>query len=574
LKEPGISRFVAAVVAVAVLGACSGSDSSTTDGRPRNQNERIPAGAHFTPPPLESVTEQPQGWFESACELPLEQVQRIRRGYFPGRSPDVLIVPREPNYFGGFFSMSHSGPWDYLQRVPLVFYGPGFIRPIGEFDPGRPATVADLAPTLARLLEFEWPRDRAGRALTEVLVPRKRRPGRPAAVVVVAWDGGGWNVLDTWPEAWPNLARFIQRGASPVNATVGSSPSVTPAVHTTMGTGTFPDQHGITAIYERIGDQIVGSYPDKSARHLEISSLADDFDRATGNAARIGLVAYRPWHLGMIGRGAMAPGGDKDIAVLVDLQERLTTNTDFYSVPEYLQDTPGLGRALRQIDLLDGKQDDTWMEHEILATPRERRDTPAWILYQTKLIETILEREGFGADEVPDLFFTNYKQIDEAGHNWNMLSKEMEVMVRYSDDALRDLERWLNQNVGRRRWVMVVSADHGQGPDPLAARAWPIRILPLTNDLAAHFDLEPDELIQESSITGYWMRRDVMEAKDITAGDVANFFINYRLEDNVPAGEKLRAQYESRKRELLFSAAFPGTRMERVWRCALEEGRE
>ena len=566
-----ISRFVAAVVAVAVIGACSGSDSTTRDPG-RSDGASVPTGAQFTPPPLDVVTEPPSGWFESGCELPLDLLTRTRRGYFPERSPDVVIVPREPNFFGGFFSTSHSGPWDYLQRVPMVFYGPGFIRPIGEFEPNREVTVADLAPTLAQLLDFPFPKDRAGRAVTEVLIPKGRRPGRPSVVVVVAWDGGGWNVLDTWPDAWPNLARFIDRGASPADVIVGSSPSVTPSIHTNMGTGTFPDQHGITAIYEEIDGDIVGSYPNKSPKHLLTSTLADDFDLATGNAAQVGLVAYRPWHLGMIGHGAMTPGGDKDIAVLVDLQERLTTNEDFYSLPPYLHDTPGLGRALREVDLIDGRQDDTWMGHEILAKPQERRDTPAWVLYQTKLIEAILERERFGADEVPDLFFTNYKQIDEVGHNWNMLSKEMAVVLRYSDDALKDLEQWLNQNVGRRKWVMVVTADHGQGPDPMAARAWPIRMHTLTNDLAAHFELEVDELIQEGSITGFWMRPDAMEANGITEGEVADFFVNYTLEENIPAGEKLPDQYESRRRELLFAAAFPGRHMDRVLRCASEGG--
>ncbi len=518
------------------------------------------------------VTEPPSGWFESGCGLSLELLERTRRGYYPGRSPDVVIVPREPNFFGGFFSTSHSGPWDYLQRVPLVFYGPGFVRPIGDVAVEREVTVADLAPTLAELLDFSFPRDRAGRPLKEILVPKQRRPGRPAVVVVVAWDGGGWNVLNTWPKAWPNLARLMAWGASPTEAIVGSSPSVTPSIHTNMGTGAFPDQHGITAILEKVDGEVVGSYPRKSPEHLLISTLADDFDLATGNNSQVGLVAYRPWHLGMIGHGALVPGGDKDIAVIVDLQERLTTNDAFYSIPGYLHDTPGLGSALLEVDLLDGEKDDSWMGHEILDKPRERRDTPAWVLYQTKLIKTLLRREEFGQDEVPDLFFTNYKQIDEVGHNWNMLSEEMEAILRYSDAALRDLERWLNRNVGRRKWVMVVTADHGQGPDPMTARLWPIRMLTLSNDLAAHFDLEAGELIQESSATGFWLNRDAMESNGITEGEVADFFVNYRLEDNIPTGEELPEQYESRTRELLFEAAFPGKRMDRVFRCASDDG--
>ena len=71
------------------------------------------------------------GPVERACRLPREHLRRIERGYHRVHSEDVTFVPKEPNYWGSFDIVSHSGPWDYLQTVPLVLYGPGYIVPQG-----------------------------------------------------------------------------------------------------------------------------------------------------------------------------------------------------------------------------------------------------------------------------------------------------------------------------------------------------------------------------------------------------------------------------------------------------------
>lgn len=555
-------RRLALLLALLVAaGACTDAAERT---RPPETPSRDARGSAYEPKPVEKVTRPAAGWLESGCQLPLDQMRRIRRGYFPGRSPEIVLVPREPNFFGGFIATSHSGPWDYLQDVPLVFYGPGFIRARGEVKLDRPVTLADLAPTLAKLLDTPAPND-VGEPIDEVLVPREQRPTPPKLIVTVVWDGGGLNVLDAWPGAWPYLARLMRTGASVTGVTVGSSPSVTPAVHTTIGTGAMPKQHGIVSIPVRDGDVVVDSYKDKSPKQIAVPTLADLYDQERGNRAKIGVLAYKAWHVGMIGHGAYMPGGDRDIAVLVDTQERLVTNPDFYSLPPYLHDVAGLDEAIETVDLDDGRRDSEWMGHRILDDPRLRRDTPAWTLYQTQLIKSLLSREGFGRDAVTDLFFTNYKQPDEAGHNWNMLRPEMREELRYTDDALETLTTFLDRKVGRKEWVVVLTADHGQGPDPLVSHAWPIRSEGLQRDVDAHFGVEG--VFQHSSPAGYWVDRPTTTSNGITEEDIADFLVDYRLEANIPEGEDIPHQYESRLREPIFSAAFPSRHMGKVWRC-------
>ena len=105
-----------------------------------------------------------------ACNLPAKWLLRILRGYYPGRAGEIQILPKQPNYFGAW---THSGPWEYLQQVPMFLYGPGHVPAVGEV--GRPVTMADLAPTLALYLgqDFRHARRRSA--------PRGRRPRRRAS---------------------------------------------------------------------------------------------------------------------------------------------------------------------------------------------------------------------------------------------------------------------------------------------------------------------------------------------------------------------------------------------------------
>lgn len=488
----------------------------------------------------------------AACKMPRAFLERTARGVHGGRSGDIQIVTRQPDFVGPGYP--HSGPWPYLQRVPLLLHGPGYVRPGVAID--RPVTAAALAPTFAELVGFDLSGAAEG-PLAEALVPAEERPDPPRLVVTLVWDGGGRIVLRTWPKAWPELKALIGQGTWYGRATVGSSPSVTPAVHATIGTGVFPDEHGLTDQTLRIKGRITTPWAAGPGR-LERPTLADLYDQATGNVALVGAVATEPGHLGMIGHGSSLEGGDPDVAVL----KSGTTGARWglpgpiasaFSFPSYVNDVGGLAEAARALDRRDGRRDGRWRTSSI-AGLKGGFDTPARVPYQTAVVRELIRREGFGDDEVTDLLFVNHKIIDLVGHRWTLNSPEMRDAVRAQDTDLPVLIQMLDEEVGTGRWVLALTADHGINPNPSVSGAVTLDRGLVARAIAERFD-DGDgvPLVQAVRPTQIFLRRGELRG---SLDAVARFLLGLRRAD-VAAG---RVQ-PGKAGGPAFQAAFPTARL-------------
>ena len=107
-----------------------------------------------------------------ATQNPLRRAMEL--SYFPGRSGDLLIVPKAywlmdstPLGQARLNGTDHGTPWNYDQRVPIFLMGFG-IQP-GEYFAN--ATPADIAPTLASLCGITLV-SRDGRILSEAFAKK------------------------------------------------------------------------------------------------------------------------------------------------------------------------------------------------------------------------------------------------------------------------------------------------------------------------------------------------------------------------------------------------------------------
>lgn len=487
-----------------------------------------------------------------ACRLPESVLQRIWNGYYPGRSGEIQIVPKEPNFQGGG-GLTHSGPWDYLQEVPMFLYGRGYVPARGPID--RPATTADVAPTIAEYLgyDFEAP---DGRPLSEALLPDAQRAEAPRLIFVVVWDGGGRIVLREYPESWPTVRRLIPQGVWFERFTDGSSPSTTPAIHTTLGTGAFPRHHGLIDQRFKVAGRL-GLVPahQSGPYHLKTPALADLYDRHMGNRPKVGVVAYQPWHMGMIGQGSFLKGGDRDLAAFMDRKTGrwgvAGANRKYFSFPSYVNDVPGLERAIDRTDLEDGRRDGAWFGSPVLDDPSILVKTPAYAEWQTAILREVIRREGYGADSVPDLLFTNYKMIDDVGHQWTLNSRQMQSVVRASDRAFGELIGILDEEVGPGRWVIALTADHGVTPKPSVSGAFPILNGELEEDIERTFG---GEIVQDLRPTQIWIKMDVLKAKGYQLSQVAEYIARYTKGQNLEDPSEIAPEARN---DLVYAAAFP-----------------
>ncbi|MDQ4143103.1 MAG: alkaline phosphatase family protein [Actinomycetota bacterium] len=517
------------------------------------------------------------GWFEDveplpsfsqqACALPDEWLERIERGHYPGHSGDISILPRTPAYMAsGAGGWSHSGPWEYLQEVPLVFYGPGIVDQGVEVD--RPVTTADVVPTFAALVKGAVESD--GTRLTEVadISGADLQKDRPSLVLTVVWDGGGWNSLDQWPDSHPVLTSLIEDGVSYTNATVGSSPSVTPSTHTTLGTGFFPDTHGISGIpvKDENGEVADSFLKGESAHFLQVPTFAERWDEQNENRAEVGMVGYEPWHLGMIGAGAERPGGDKDDAVWLDIEtNEWTTNPEHFRLPPALVPAGGVQEALAEdidaLDAADGKVDGAWRDQAILDELDRLEETPAFISYHARAMMDLIEQDGYGDDEITDFLFTNFKQIDRVGHYFSMESDEVRDSIEATDEQLGEIVDFLDEEVGRGRYVVVVTADHGMQPDEEVTGGFGINPTELEADLKEEFG----DVVRGVWPTEVFFFPEALEQGDVDVDEVARFIGDYRVEDNFTEDTGGTGSFDLDDR--LFDMAIPADLLEGGLQC-------
>ncbi len=77
-------------------------------------------------------------------------------------SGDIQYTIRQNWMFGGSTGATHGSPYDYDNHVPLLVYGPAWVKP-GRID--SRVHMSDLAPTLSRILGVATPSMSEGRLL-------------------------------------------------------------------------------------------------------------------------------------------------------------------------------------------------------------------------------------------------------------------------------------------------------------------------------------------------------------------------------------------------------------------------
>jgi len=497
---------------------------------------------------------------EDARDLGAEYLELVTRAYHPERSGDLqlLVSPfSSSNYRQESLSLvpndprsSHAVVWMYAERVPIVVWSPGRIEP---FDSTDRVTLADLAPTTAKLMGFDEFEAADGAPLPGI--PSVTPPVQPRVIVTFVIDGGGWNDLLRWPDAWPNLKRLMGEGATYRNAIVGSFPAVTASAHATIGTGAFPRTHGITGHNVRRGGRPVKAWGEPGRADpsfLLVPTLADRWTEHTGNEAWVGEIGYQVWHLGMLGRGGR-PRGDVPVGVFWDEASGggwKPHHPTRYRLPRAVPGAERLGA------LTGGWEPPPPSPFD----PTGRKAMccfPPIVRYQGELVEATFDSEPIGDDEVPDLLYINHKAPDYSGHVYNMDDPRQAEVLAAVDEEIGRTADLLLERFGHGRAVLIVTADHGQCPRIDANGGVRIDPIQLEQDLRRAFGKSVFGLVQSVAPSEIYLNPTALADAGFTTEDVAAFLADYRYGANLGPYVRPEAIRRDRLSARSFAAVLP-----------------
>ena len=381
-------------------------------------------------------------------------LEMFARAYYPGRTGQLLIVPRDgdfitrpdPNY-----AYMHGSPWAYDVSIPLMFAGPAVRTGVYSI----PVVQQDVAPTLAAALGVQMPPTATGHVLTVL----RTDFARPRVVMLIVMDGMRRDYFDRYAASMPTLTAIRQHSAWFNQARVNFLPTNTAVGHSTISTGTDPRVHGITgvSVYDRTHRQRHDMFAKGMPQDLMALTLADVWQLATaGRSIILAQGSIDRAATPLAGHGACQLNGAPVVLASYDQQTgNWSTNPDCFRLPAYLKD-----RNARTLWPASGE----WMRHKIDSTA-EVRYSGLFPAFEAEAMAAMIEHEPVGEDNVPDLILLNYKGADFVGHKHGPDSNELRVTLGEMDRQLTRMLGALREKVGNN-YLLAVTADHGMPPEP------------------------------------------------------------------------------------------------------------
>jgi hypothetical protein len=421
-------RSLSLLATIVALAACAASRGPVTAPQPAPAADR-------------------QAWLEM-----------FARGYFPGRSGQVFVVPKKGDFVterSPLYRFMHGSPHEYDTRIPVLFHGSPFVNP-GRYDVA--AAQLDVAPTMAAIMRAPVPATMAGRVLAEAVAGGS---ARPRIVTLFVLDAMRADYFELHADAIPTLRRLRDDGAWFSSARATVLPTLTSVGHATLGTGAEPRVHGVTVnnLFNHATGKPQEAYNGLDTHELMALTLADTWNLETrGAAVIIGHGGAIRATVGLVGHGGCLLSARKVLAASYGGADGgWETNPECYVLPPAL--VPLKGRAVWEA------AGGTWMGHDIANASRFRASSP-FQKFEAEALRAVVEESAAGADDVTDLVLVNMKGPDYTAHMHGPRSKEMRETLAELDRQIAAYLALLDRKAGPGRSVTVITADHGMPDEP------------------------------------------------------------------------------------------------------------
>jgi arylsulfatase A-like enzyme len=327
----------------------------------------------------------------------------------------------------------------------------------------------------------------------------------PKLLVVVVADQMRADHVVTFQQRWKRGFRvLLNEGAYFPRAEFPYLNNVTCAGHATIGTGAYPRSHGIVlnGWWHPEARQYLDCMSDPAARHVTYGKAA-----ASGSSAMRMLTptladelgakqpAARVVAMGLKPRSTIPLAGRTGIVTWFDDRARSFVTAEPFSrtpvkeVAEFIAAEPferDLGQvwALRErestyryADVMVGERPTAgWtalFPHPISgragadAQFTERwQKSPYSDAYLARMASSLVESLQLGRRDETDYLAIAFSALDMMGHDFGPRSREVEDLLMHLDAVLGALITRLDERVGRDRYVLALSGDHGVAPIP------------------------------------------------------------------------------------------------------------
>jgi predicted AlkP superfamily pyrophosphatase or phosphodiesterase len=340
--------------------------------------------------------------------------------------------------------------------------------------------------------------------------PAQAVDGSPKLVVLLVVDQMRADYLTRFSGALRGgLAKMLEEGAVFAQARHDHAITTTAVGHSTIGTGCFPAHHGIVgnSWYDRDlkravlscedSTTILVGYPGttgRSPRLMRREGVGDWVKRASPRSkvyaaalkdrSAVGLGGYHPdgvyWYNGKDGHFVSSSYYLQAYPAWLDSFNQARQPDAYYAVgweklgPETAYDLAGPD----EFGAEKGLGGATFPHRFSAVAPRADTSayygafgrTPMGDEYLLEFARTLVLRERVGADADPDLLLLSCSAADAVGHDFGPDSQEIADYYLRLDQYLGSFFAFLDQQVGRGQYTVVLTADHGVMPLPEALK--------------------------------------------------------------------------------------------------------
>ena len=282
---------------------------------------------------------------------------------------------------------------------------------------------------------------------------------RPKLVVGLVVDQMRWDYLYYYYEDFVEggLKRLVDEGYSYENCMINYVPTVTAIGHASIYTGSTPALHGICGndFYDHTlrswtyccrdnAVDAVGSDSragKMSPRNMLGNTIGDQLRLSNDFKSRVFGVAMKD-------RAAILPAGHSaNAAYWYD-----NSVGHFISSTYYMQELPKWVREFNKRNATKPGED--------------QKMKPEGVTLTFKMAEALLENERLGQGDVTDMLWVSISCTDANAHEYGTRGEQTIAAYKQLDRDLAHFLSLLDRRIGRGRYLLFLSADHGGAHNP------------------------------------------------------------------------------------------------------------